>query len=81
MDQAANEMPTVGLGLRWEDTPVGMRFKTVGRTVTDADITNFVGVTGMTEVLFTDLEYLRSESLFEGASLRGRWCSRSPRGC
>ncbi len=59
-------MPTVGLGLRWEDTPVGMRFKTVGRTVTDADITNFVGVTGMTEVLFTDLEYLRSESLFEG---------------
>ena len=66
MDQSANEIPTVGLGLRWEDTPVGMRFKTVGRTVTDADITNFVGVTGMTEVLFTDLEYLRSESLFEG---------------
>jgi acyl dehydratase len=57
---------TVGLGLRWEDTPVGLRFRTVGRTITEADITNFVGVTGMTEVLFTNLEYLRSESLFEG---------------
>lgn len=57
---------TVGLGLRWEDTPVGLRFRTVGRTITEADITNFVGVTGMTEVLFTNLEYLRNESLFEG---------------
>lgn len=61
-----DEIMTVGLGLRWEDTPVGLRFRTVGRTITEADITNFVGVTGMTEVLFTNLEYLRSESLFEG---------------
>jgi acyl dehydratase len=62
---------TVGLGLYWEDTPVGFRFRTLGRTVTDADVTNFVGVTGMTEVLFTNLEYLRSESLFEGRLVPG----------
>ncbi len=49
----AEEMKTVGLGLRWEDTPVGMKFRTIGRSVTDADITLFVGVTGMVEVLFT----------------------------
>ena len=58
------DIPTLGLGLRWEDTPVGFRFRTIGRTITDADITNFVNATGMVEVLFTNLEYLRSESLF-----------------
>ena len=71
LDRVAREMPTVGLGLCWEDTPVGMLFKTVGRTVTEADITGFVGVTGMTEVLFTNLEYLRNESLFEGRLVPG----------
>ena len=60
---------TVGLGLRWEDTPVGMKFRTIGRSVTDADITLFVGVTGMVEVLFTNLEYLEEESLFAGKRL------------
>lgn len=69
--QIETDMPIVGLGLRWEDTPVGMRFKTIGRTVTDADITNFVNVTGMTEVLFTNLEYLRAESLYDGRLVPG----------
>jgi acyl dehydratase len=63
------EMVTVGLGLAWEDMPVGFRFKTVGRTVTETDITNFIGVTGMTEVLFTNLEYLKTESMFAGRRL------------
>ncbi|MBX9992709.1 MAG: MaoC family dehydratase N-terminal domain-containing protein [Phreatobacter oligotrophus] len=62
-------MMTVGLGLRFEDTPVGMKFKTIGRTVTEADITMFVGVTGMVEVLFTNMEYLAEESLFAGKRL------------
>jgi acyl dehydratase len=71
MTESGDGAPTVGLGLYWEDTPVGFRFRTVGRTITDADITNFVGVTGMTEVLFTNLEYLRNESLFEGRLVPG----------
>lgn len=65
----SDEMKTVGLGLRWEDTPAGMRFRTVGRTVTETDITLFVGVTGMLEVLFTNLQYLEEESLFAGKRL------------
>ena len=69
MSSSADEIPTMGLGLRWEDTPVGFRFKTVGRTITDADVTNFVSVTGMVEVLFTNLEYLKQESLFAGRRL------------
>ncbi len=63
------DVPTLGLGLRWEDTPVGFRFRTIGRTITEADITAFVGVTGMTEVLFTNVEYLREQSLFGGKRL------------
>src|SRR5215467_14291924 len=55
-------METVGLGFCFEDLPVGRRFKTIGRTVTEADITNFVNCTGMVEVLFTNLEFLAHES-------------------
>ena len=56
-DDQATELRTVGYGFTWEDYAVGDRFRTLGRTVTEADITNFVGVTGMTEVLFTDLTF------------------------
>ncbi len=59
-------METVGLGFHYEDLPVGRTFKTIGRTVTEADITNFVNCTGMVEVLFTNLEFLREESDIKG---------------
>lgn len=59
-------METVGLGIHFEDLPVGRQFKTVGRTVTEADIVNFINCTGMTEVLFTDTEYLANESDIKG---------------
>ena len=55
-------METVGLGLYVEELPVGRQFKTIGRTVTEADITNFVNCTGMVEVLFTNLEFLAHDS-------------------
>jgi acyl dehydratase len=54
-------METVGLGCYFEDLPVGRQFKTIGRTVTETDITNFINCTGMVEVLFTDLEFLARE--------------------
>ncbi len=50
------------LGLNFEDLPVGRKFRTIGRTVTEADLVAFIGVTGMTEVLFTNLEFLERES-------------------
>jgi acyl dehydratase len=55
-------METVGLGMFYEDLPVGRTFKTIGRTVTEADIVNFVNATGMVEVLFTNVEFLKEES-------------------
>lgn len=59
-------MDTVGLGLYYEDLPLGRQFKTIGRTVTEADITIFVNATGMVEVLFTNLEFLKNESDIKG---------------
>ena len=59
-------METIGLGFCFEDLPVGRTFKTIGRTVTDADITNFVNATGMVEVLFTNLHFLQHESDIKG---------------
>ena len=55
-------METVGLGFFFEDLPVGRTFKTIGRTITETDIVNFVNTTGMVEVLFTNLEFLSEES-------------------
>ncbi len=60
------DLPVVGLGLPFEEWTPGRRFRTIGRTVTEADITNFVCVTGMLEVLFTNLDYLENESLIKG---------------
>ena len=55
-------METLGLGLYFEDLPVGRQFRTIGRTVTEADIVNFINITGMTEVLFSNMEFLKTES-------------------
>jgi acyl dehydratase len=54
--------PVMGMGLHWDDVKVGQRFRTLARTITEADITLFVGVTGMVEEMFTNLEYIRAES-------------------
>lgn len=59
-------METVGLGLHFEQLPVGRQFRTIGRTVTEADIVNFVNCTGMVEVLFTNTHFLQTESDIKG---------------
>ncbi|MCC3303361.1 MaoC family dehydratase [Sneathiella sp. HT1-7] len=59
-------MEIVGLGLHFEELPLGRQFKTIGRTVTEVDIVNFINVTGMTEVLFIDTEYLKEHSDIKG---------------
>ena len=59
-------METVGLGFCLEDLPLGRQFKTVGRTVTEADVVGFINTIGMTEVLFTNTEFLRTESAIKG---------------
>lgn len=56
----------LGHGLYWEDLPLGFKFHTFGRTITESDLVTFVGVTGFTEILFTDIEYLKTGSVIKG---------------
>ena len=56
------DVPVMGTGLYWDDVRIGQRFQTLGRTVTEADIAMFVGVTGMVEEMFTNIEYIKAES-------------------
>ncbi|MBI2318511.1 MAG: MaoC family dehydratase N-terminal domain-containing protein, partial [Betaproteobacteria bacterium] len=55
-------METVGIGRYFEDLAVGTKFKTIGRTITETDIVNFINCTGMVELLFTNMEFLKNES-------------------
>ena len=59
-------MIQLGQGLCWDQLKVGDRFKTWGRTITDADIVNFINATGMLEVLFTDAEFRAASSAIQG---------------
>ena len=51
-------------GIAFEGFHAGDRFVTGRRTITEHDILQFVGLVGLTEPLFLDLEYIRNESLY-----------------
>ncbi len=59
-------MRTVGIGFYWNDLKVGEQFRTLNRTVTEADIVQFIGVTGMVETLFTDLSFAEHHGTIKG---------------
>lgn len=48
------------LGYRYEDLTVGMRFRSPGRTITEADLVNFAGLTGDFSELHTSDVYAKS---------------------
>src|SRR5581483_9923233 len=63
MDQS---MELVGLGMYFEYLPVGRKFKSLSRTINDADICAFINVIHMTEALFTDMDFIRNQSDIKG---------------
>ena len=52
--------------------------KTIGRTIQDADICAFCNVIHMTEVLFTDMEFVKNESDIKGRIAPGAALPRMP---
>ncbi len=48
------------VGMHWEDFAVGDVFESSARTIAEADIVNFAGVSGDFNPLHTDEEYARS---------------------
>jgi acyl dehydratase len=59
-------MRTVGVGFYWDDLTVGEKFRTLNRTITEPDIVNFIGMTGMVETLFTDLTFAGHGGVIQG---------------
>ena len=51
-------------GLYWDDHKIGATYQTLGRTVSETDIVNFVNAVGLIEPLFMDMEYVKKESVF-----------------
>ncbi|MGC3985362.1 MAG: MaoC family dehydratase [Pseudorhodoferax sp.] len=58
-------LPRLGQGYVWQDLAVGQRLRTFARTVTETDLVNFIGVTGMLEAIFIEEGYA-------GAAMAGR---------
>jgi len=66
-----SSMETVGLGFYFEDMPVGRTFRTIGRTVTEPDLINYINCLGLVEVLFTNAEFRAKESDIKGRLVPG----------
>jgi len=58
-------LPVMGRGPYWQDLKPGIVGRTLRRTVTETDLVNFIGVTGMLEAIFIDPNY-------PGAAIPGR---------
>jgi len=58
-------MKKLGGGFYWQDLQVGDRFESWGRTMLEADISAFVNLVGLHEVVFTDREFLREKSVIK----------------
>jgi acyl dehydratase len=54
-----------GRGLFWEQFTVGDEWETSGRTLFEADIVNFMGLAGIYEELYSNVEYAERENLFK----------------
>lgn len=55
MAEAADALwPKIGTGFHFQDLSLGMRFRSAGRTILEADLAAFCNLTWLTEELFTN---------------------------
>ncbi len=57
--------------VKFQDLTVGQQFQSVGRTITEADITNFAGLSGDFNQLHTDEVWVRANTPFRGRIAHG----------
>jgi acyl dehydratase len=55
----------------WEDFEVGESHTTMGRTLTEVDIMNFVGFAGVWEEIFVNDHYAREQTIFKARVVPG----------
>ncbi|MCY1261830.1 phenylacetic acid degradation protein paaN [compost metagenome] len=53
---ANDNLLSLDVGIHWDDLPLGTRFQTKKRTVTETDLVNFVNLTWLTEELFANAD-------------------------
>jgi acyl dehydratase len=59
------EIETIGLGFTWDQLPVGRKFKTLGRTITEADLHMELDIKGPTfagDTVHVECEVLESRA-------------------
>jgi acyl dehydratase len=61
----------LGEGLNFEAHAIGATYRTLGRTVSETDIVNFVNLGGFNEPLFMDMEFVARESVFKRRAAPG----------
>ena len=61
----------IGDGLNFERHAIGATYRTLGRTVSETDIVNFVNLGGFNEPLFMDMEFVARESVFKRRAAPG----------
>lgn len=66
-----NGLQIMGVGLHWNDVEVGDRFRTLGKTITEADIAMYVAAVGMVEEMFTNVEYIKEVSVIGSRPVPG----------
>ena len=57
--------------LYFEDYKPDLKFRTRARTITETDLVNFIGLSGMFESLFVDQEYIAGQEIYEGRLVPG----------
>ncbi len=60
-----DDIPRMGQGAYWQDLRPGQRWRTFRRTITEADLVNFINATGMLEAIFIEEGYA-------GGAIQGR---------
>ena len=71
LTRGSNMAELLGHGFYFQDWHEGFEFQTLTRTVTETDVMNFVGVSGMTEELFTSRWYLQEHTDYQGQLVPG----------
>ncbi len=60
-----------GGGYFWQDMTVGRTICTRARTITEADLVQFVNMSWLTEQLFTDADYIEAQAHYTGRLVPG----------
>jgi len=53
----------IGQGLYYEQMPVGLKFRSMGRTLTETDLVSYINLTWFTEELFVDQHHRPDHAL------------------